>query len=122
MVRETWLAALLGKFSTGDPAAMSARMALDLATRGGAAAISDPYLGSLEPGKKADFFALDLSSPNLQPVNDVVSHVVYAATGLENRLTVVDGRELYRDGAFLTIDYPALLAEAESLRRWAASR
>lgn len=122
MVRETWLAALLGKFSTGDPAAMSARMALDLATRGGAAAISDPDLGSLEPGKKADFFALDLYSPNLQPVNDAVSHVVYAATGLENRLTVVDGRELYRDGAFLTIDYPALLAEAESLRRWAAGR
>ena len=71
---------------------------------------------------EADFFALDLRTPNLQPVNDVVSNAVYAATGLENRLTVVDGRELYRDGRFLSLDYPALLKEAAALRRWALGR
>ena len=94
--------------------------ALDMATRHGAAAIHDPLAGRLEPGSRADFFALDLRTPNLQPVHSVVSNVVYAATGLENRLTVCDGRELYRDGRFLSLDFDALLAEAESLRRWAA--
>ena len=122
MLRETWLAALLGKLAAEDPTAVSARNALDMATRGGAAAIGDPLAGRLAPGSRADFFALDLRTPNLQPVNDVVSNVVYAATGLENRLTVVDGRELYRDGRYLSLDFPALLAEAESLRRWAAQR
>ena len=122
MLRETWLAALLGKLAAEDPTAVSARNALDMATRGGAAAIGDPLAGRLAPGSRADFFALDLRTPNLQPVNDVVSNVVYAATGLENRLTVVDGRELYRDGRYLSLDFPALLAEAESLRRWAAGR
>lgn len=122
MLRETWLAALLGKFAAEDPTAVSARAALDLATRGGAAAIGDPLAGRLAPGSRADFFALDLRSPNLQPVSDVVSNVVYAATGLENRLTVCDGRELYRDGRYLSLDFDALLAETESLRRWAAGR
>ena len=122
MLRETWLAAILGKFSSGDPAAMSARRALDMATRHGAAAIGDPLVGTLAPGFRADFLALDLSFPGLQPVNDVVSNAVYAATGLENRLTVVDGRELYHDGRFLSLDYPALLEEAASLRRWACGR
>ena len=122
MVREMWLAALLGKLASGDPTAVSAQTALDMATRHGAAAIHDPLAGRLAPGSRADFFALDLRTPNLQPVNDVVSNAVYAATGLENRLTVVDGRELYRDGRYLSLDWGALLAEAENLRRWAGQR
>ena len=32
------------------------------------------------------------------------------------------GRELYRDGRFLSLDYPSLLEEAASLRRWARGR
>ena len=92
MVREMWLAALLGKLASGDPTAVCAQTALDMATRHGAAAIHDPLAGSLEPGKHADFFALDLRGPGMQPVHNVVSNAVYAATGLENRLTVVDGR------------------------------
>lgn len=120
MFRELWLAAILGKSAAGDPTAMTARLALDMATRHGAAAIHDPEVGSLEPGKKADFVALDLRSPNLCPRNDIVSNVVYASTGMENRLTVVDGYELYRDGRFLTIDYEGLLGEMDSIRDWAA--
>ncbi|MBR1836533.1 MAG: amidohydrolase [Kiritimatiellae bacterium] len=97
MVREMWLAALLGKASSGDPSAMTAQMALDMATLGGAAALHDPDIGSLEPGKHADFFVLDLGTePNTVPVHDPVSTFVYAATGHENRLTVVAGRPVYR--------------------------
>jgi len=96
MVRETWLAALLGKCSSGAPDAMTAQTALDLATRGGAAALGDPRVGSLAPGFHADFFALSLDFPNLRPVHDVVSNVVYAASGAENVLTVVAGRPVWR--------------------------
>lgn len=119
MVRETWLAALLGKLSSGDPTALRAQTALDMATRGGAAAIHDPLAGRLAPGSRADFFALDLRGPGLQPVHDVVATAVYAATGLENRLTVVDGRELYRDGEWLSIDIDRVRADARALRDWA---
>ena len=119
MVREMWLAALLGKLASGDPTAVCAQTALDMATRHGAAAIHDPLAGRLAPGSRADFFALDLRGPGMQPVHSIVSNAVYAATGLENRLTVVDGRELYRDGAWLSIDIDEVRADARELRDWA---
>ena len=110
MFRETYLAALLQKGFRADPLQCPAQQALDMATLGGAAALHEPRIGSLEPGKQADFIALDLSWPNLQPVHNIVSNIVYAANGAENRLTVVAGRELYRDGQFLTADYADALA------------
>jgi 5-methylthioadenosine/S-adenosylhomocysteine deaminase len=54
----------------------------------------------------------------MQPVHNIISNIVYAATGLENKLTVVDGQELYRDGKFLTCDYDALCAELKAVRGW----
>ena len=120
MLREMYVASLLHKVHELSPDACPAQCALDMATRGGAAALHDPLIGSLEPGMKADFIALDLTSPNMQPVHNIVSQVVYAATGLENRLTVVDGRVLYRDGAFTTCDFPALVQQIQEARAWAA--
>lgn len=121
MQREMYLASLLHKVHALSPTACPAQVALDLATRGGAAALHDPLIGSLEPGMRADFIALDLTAPNMQPVHSIISQVVYAATGAENRLTVVDGRELYRDGRFTTCDYPALLQEIQEALTWVRS-
>lgn len=118
MVREMYAAALLQKVHGLDPTALSAQTALDMATRGGASAFHLPGAGRLEAGARADLIALDLTSPNMQPVHRVVSNIVYAATGLENRLTMVDGRLLYRDGAYLTCDYQALLAEMKEIELW----
>lgn len=118
MLREMYMAALLQKVHALSPTACSAQCALDMATRGGSAALHEPLIGTLEPGMKADFIALDLTAPNMQPVHNIVSQVVYAATGLENRLTVVDGRELYRDGTFTTCDYPALLRDIQEALAW----
>ncbi len=121
MLREMYLASLLQKVTTLDPTACPAQTALDLATRGGSEALHCPLIGTLEPGMKADFIALDLSSPNMQPVHNIVSNIVYAAYGTENRLTVVDGKELYRDGKFLTCDYEALRQEIQQARTWVRS-
>ena len=121
MLREMYVASLLHKVSNLDPTACPAQTALDMATRGGSAALHDPHIGTLEPGMKADFIALDLSAPNMQPVHNIVSNIVYAATGAENKLTVVDGKELYRDGKFLTCDFEALSAEIQKARAWVRS-
>ncbi len=119
MVREMYLAALLQKVNALEATALPASRVLDMATLGSAAALHwGDGLGALTPGSPADFIALDLTSPNMQPVHRIVSNLVYAATGLENRLTVVDGRELYRDGCYLTTDYDALCAEMEQMRQW----
>ena len=69
-------------------------------------------IGSLEKGKAADFCALSLAETNMQPVHKVLSNVIYSATGMENKITVVAGRVLYKDGFYTTIDYASLLEEA----------
>lgn len=118
MLREMYLVSLLHKVHHLSPTAAPAQLALDMATRGGSEALHEPLIGTLEPGMKADFIALDLTAPNMQPIHNIVSNIVYAATGAENRLTVVDGKELYRDGEFLTCDYAALCAEIKQARSW----
>ena len=59
MLAEARQALLLARVQ-GDPAALTARQALELATLGGAAVLGRDDIGSLAPGKCADFFALDL--------------------------------------------------------------
>ena len=118
MFREMYLAALLHKVANLDPLQTPAQTVLDMATLGGAAALRDPLAGSLEAGKKADFIALSLDSPNMRPVHNIVSNIVYAACGMENRLTVVGGKILYKDGEFTTIDYAKCRADADRLAKW----
>lgn len=122
MFLEMSACALLHKADRMDPAVCGAQSVLDMATLGGAAALGWPGLGSLAEGGPADMIALDLTSPNLQPLYNPASHLVYAASGHEVRLNMVDGSILYLDGAYRTIDYPALLEEARKLRAWALAK
>lgn len=120
MFTEMGRAALLHK-AAGDPETMPARTVLDMATRGGAAAMGSDG-GVLAVGRPADCIALDLSAPNMQPLFNAASHAVYAATGMEVGLTMVAGEVLYRDGRFTRFDYPALCAEVREMRRFVLRR
>lgn len=118
LFQEMGRAALLHKLVSGDPATVPAQAVLDMATLGGAAALRAPHLGALSPGMAADLIALDLAEPNLQPMYAPVSHLVYAATGHEVRLTMVAGEVLWRDGRFSRFDYDALRREVRALREF----
>ena len=120
MFTEMGRAALLHK-AAGDPETMPARTVLDMATRGGAAALGSDG-GVLTVGRPADCIALDLSAPNMQPLFNAASHAVYAATGMEVALTMVAGEVLYRDGRFSRFDYAALCAEVREMRRFVLRR
>ncbi|MDR0339742.1 MAG: amidohydrolase [Desulfovibrio sp.] len=119
MFAEMSACALLHKVRGLDPTLCPAQIVLDMATLGGAKALGLEGLGRITPGAPADMIALDLSSPNLQPLYRPVSHLVYAASGHEVMMTMVDGRPLYHNGQWLTIDYPLLLKEAAKLKKWA---
>lgn len=96
---ELRLAALLAKAVAGDAAVWPAHAALRAATLGGAEALGlGAETGSLLPGKCADFIAVDLSAPALQPVFDPVSHLVYAAGREQVRHVWVRGEQRVRDG------------------------
>ncbi len=73
-------AALLAKAQSGDASSLPAYSALRMATLNGARALGlDEQLGSIRPGKQADFCALDFSTLESQPCYDPISHLVYAA-------------------------------------------
>lgn len=118
MFGEMSACALLHKVHSNDPTVLPAQTVLDAATRGGAASLNWPELGRLVEGGPADMVALDLRSPNLQPLYNLVSHLVYAASGHELRLSMVGGKVLYQDGDWTTLDYPLLLKEAQKLKKW----
>ena len=122
MFRDMALAALIGKVSHNDASAVNAQAALDMATRGSAMCLGKPELGRIEVGSPADMIALDLASPNLMPAFNHVSHVVYAATGMEVCMTMVAGEILYLYGDFKTLDIKELQTEASSVTKWVLSK
>ena len=86
LFQEMDFAAKVHKVHRLDPTVMPAETVLEMATQGGARVLGmEAEIGSLEAGKKADVIVVDLNRPHLQPVYNVVSHLVYAATGADVR-------------------------------------
>ena len=104
MFEELHLAALLPKGTKKDPTAVSDTQLLDMATVNGAKALGRPDTGVLKAGMKADIIALDMDAPHLKPAGDIVSLLLYSAQASDVCMTMVDGRILYEDGRFTTID------------------
>ena len=73
-------------------------------------------IGSLEPGKWADFIAVDVSRSHFAPIADPYSALVYGANQDDVRLTVIGGRELYRDRTHVGADADAVRARAVAVR------
>lgn len=84
-------------------AAMTARDALRLGTRGGAAVLRRDDIGSLEPGKCADFAVWRTDGLELGGVNDLVAGIVFAGPFRPDRL-VVGGKAVVRDGHLVNAD------------------
>jgi len=118
MFREMDSAAKLAKVSTGDPLCLAARTVLDMATRTGADVMGlGTRTGTLERGKCADIVVLDTHRPNMQPLFNPYSALVYSATGADVRHVIVDGRVLLKDRSFQTLDYEEILERVTSLSR-----
>jgi 5-methylthioadenosine/S-adenosylhomocysteine deaminase len=80
MLDEARLAALLAKAVAQDASALPAAIALECATINGAKALGlESRIGSIEAGKEADLVAVELSAPEVVPLFDPVSHLLYAS-------------------------------------------
>ncbi|MCX7608607.1 MAG: amidohydrolase family protein, partial [Anaerolineales bacterium] len=109
--RQAMLLARLKEGITGfslsnDPSRklMTAREALWLATRGGAAVLGRTDIGSLEAGKCADFFALNLNRLDYAgALHDPVAAVVFCHP-VRVDYTVIGGRFVVREGQLVTVD------------------
>jgi len=99
----------------------SAAEILQTATLGGARALDlQGQIGELSAGLQADFTAVSLDGPHQTPSYDPASTLIFASSGRDVSLTVVAGREVYRDGRVTSVDEDRLRARmneiAEKLR------
>ncbi|MDJ0461710.1 amidohydrolase [Streptomyces sp. H27-C3] len=106
------LIALVQKSVEADPTWMTARQALDHATRQSARAIGlEGVVGALTPGRRADLILVDLTGPHTQPLHDIAAPLVPKARSSDVLTTIVDGRVLMRDRRLPTLDVPAIVGE-----------
>jgi 8-oxoguanine deaminase len=121
LIEETRQAMLLARVRAGMMGAsrsdgesipiMSARQALELATRGGAAVLGRSDIGSLEPGKAGDFTAINLNRIDYAgALHDPVAAVVFSAP-VKVDYTVVGGKVIVKNGEISTVDLPVLVEE-----------
>lgn len=114
MIEAVKFAALLHKVEACDPRVLTAERAMEFATIDGARALGlGGAVGSLEVGKRADFFVADFASPHTAPVHNAASALVYSATGAEVRTVVVDGRLILHDGEFCNLNERDVIARAQ---------
>ena len=117
LFEEMDLAAKLQKVTTGNPQALPASAALEMATIRGARALGmEKEIGSLEPGKRADMIMVRIDRPHAQPLYEAVSQMVYALKAGDVRDVMVNGKTVVRDGKILTLNEQQILAKANEYR------
>lgn len=112
MMEEMHLAALLHKGIHREPTLLSPHEVLAMATVNGARLQGRADTGVLTVGMKADVIAVDMDRPHLVPNTDPLSNLLYSAQGGDVCLTMVDGRVLYENGEYTTLDKDRILFEA----------
>jgi 5-methylthioadenosine/S-adenosylhomocysteine deaminase len=111
-------AAKLAKVTSGDPTALPAKTVFHMATLGGARALGiADRVGSLEAGKLADVVLIDVDVPELVPLYDVYSHLVYAVQGPQVTTVVVNGKIVVREGRMTTVDEAEVVSKAREMKR-----
>jgi cytosine/adenosine deaminase-related metal-dependent hydrolase len=102
--------ALLLQRVQGNPAALAAREALELATRGGAAVLGRDDIGALAPGMAADIVGFDLTALGYAggAVHDPVAALVFCHPQNVD-FALVNGRVLVQDGQLLHQDLGRLV-------------
>lgn len=107
MFREMFLVTGLAKLREEDASAVDALEVLKMATVNGAHAMGLKDADVLAEGKKADIIMIDLQKPNMQPINNVAKNVVYSGSKQNIKMTMINGKILYQNGEFLTVDKPS---------------
>ncbi len=115
MLREMQTAAILHKGVSRDPAITAAAQMLPLATRNGALAQGRTDCGTVSVGSRADLVLINRNSIHNMPVFDDHAMLCYSADRSDVLMTMADGRILYRNGEYTSIDEERLRFEAREV-------
>lgn len=113
MLREMYLCALLPKGTKHRPEIVSEKEVLKMATVNGFAAQGRTDSGAVKVGNRADLAVLSLSGAHMCPDTDTLCNIVYAASGADVLMTMVDGKVVYENGEYKTFDIERVKFEVQ---------
>jgi len=111
---------MLAKADSGDPTALDAAGAIELATIGGARVLGvADSVGSLSPGKRADIVLCDMEQASVAPTVQTpftrrIPNLVYGASGNEVRDVFVDGVQRVSNGSIVGVDVDGVVDDTRS--------
>lgn len=117
ILRELQTAAILHKGVHRDPANIRAFELPVIATRNGALAQGREDCGIIAKGARADLILIDLAAINNIPCYDLATTLAYSANTSNVLLTMCDGRILFENGEYTSIDIECLRFEARQVIR-----
>ena len=104
MLEEMHLASVIHNGYLQDATVMNADSVIKMATVNGAKLQGRADCGEIKVGSKADIIAINLDAPHLYPALDEKALITYAAQSSDVCMTMVDGKVLYENGEYKTID------------------
>ncbi len=109
--------AMLLQRVTENPAALTAREALEMATLGGAAVLGRDDIGALAPGMAADFVGFRLDTVGMAGAqHDPVAGLIFGKPGYAD-LSVINGKVVVDEGQLMTTEVPVLVEEHNRISR-----
>lgn len=117
MMEEMKIFTIAPKMIYNNPESITPEDALRAATVNGAIAQGRMDCGLLKEGYKADLIVVDISGPHMNPVHNLKNNLVYSASGSDVIMTMVDGKVLYEDGKYTTIDIEEVIREADRVTK-----
>lgn len=115
VLREMQTAAILHKGIMRDPACTTAKNMIPLATRNGALSQGRTDCGRVEVGYRADLVLIDRNAIHNVPSYDDYAMLTYSAERFDVLMTMADGRILYRNGEYTSIDEERLRHECREV-------
>ena len=111
MFKEMFLAATLNKAALYKADILPAHKVVQMATKNGAKALSFENVGDIKEGNFADLILVDLNGPHHQPLNNIISNLVYSAKSTDVYFTMVNGKILYHNGKYNIGESPEKIYE-----------
>ena len=115
MFREMYLDTVLSNVETHNAAAVDPFTILKAGTTGGALCMGLNDSDVLDTGKKADIIMIDMKKPSMQPENNIIRNLIYSGDNSIVKMTMIDGKILYEDGNYTTIDIDEVISESNKL-------
>lgn len=69
----------------------------------------------LKEGQKADILMIDLNDPSMQPINSIIDNIVFSGSPDIVKMTMINGKIVYKDGEYLTLDKKEIYERCNSL-------